>query len=283
MNKVVISVDLEEWYHLDYLQKYKLDKQDITVPKIYDFLDLLDKYGIKSTFFILGELAIKYKEIISDIVKRGHEIASHGCDHTLLHKMTTKEFTYDIEKSKDVLESVSNTRVMGYRAPCFSLNNEKLSVLRNSDYKYDSSYIQFSGHPLYGKLDLNEFEKKESLIYETENLYEFELPTKEIFNRNIPISGGGYLRLFPNTLNKTLIRNFIKINNNFFFYLHPFELTSVDLPFTNNISNTDKFRASVGRKKNYKKLEQIIKMLKRDLDPQFTNFKEIVDSGRMRR
>ena|SRR5690625_1484807 len=278
MRNVVLSVDIEEWYHLDYLQKYNLEKKDVTVPLINEFLDMLDKHDIKTTFFVLGELAYKYKDILQDISERGHEIASHGYDHTILHKMSNNEFKYDIEKSKDIIENVINKTVIGYRAPCFSLDNDKLEILKNSAYLYDSSYIRFSNHPLYGELDLTEFKQVDDLIYFHNNFYEFELPTKKIWGQNIPISGGGYLRLFPNFLNKYFINSFLKRYNNFFFYLHPFELTDTKLPFPAKTSLKDQFRASVGRKGNLEKLKKIISSLKDDHKVNFTTFSSLIKS-----
>ena len=56
--------------------------------------------------------------------------------------------------------------MIGYRAPCFSMNNNKFNLLKGLGVKYDSSYIDFSSHPLYGSIDVSEFNKIEDHIYE---------------------------------------------------------------------------------------------------------------------
>lgn len=104
---IFLTVDIEEWYHLDYLKKYNIDKESIeTVPKIIEFLDMLDRLNIKATFFILGELAYKYADIIRDIRDRGHEIGSHGLDHGLLYEKTEEEFVNQVIESKRVLNEI---------------------------------------------------------------------------------------------------------------------------------------------------------------------------------
>lgn len=261
--KVYLTIDIEEWYHLDYLKEYELNKSlSKTIPQIFDFLDVLDYLNIKATFFILGEIAEENADIIKDIHDRGHEIGCHGLDHELLYNKSDDEFKEQVLNAKDILNKVIGKDVVnGYRASCFSMDRKKLEILRECGYKYDSSYISFAQHPLYGSLDLNGFDKVEDLIYINDDFLEFEIPTYKIGKYNIPISGGGYLRLFPYVLNSFLIKKYLKENNNFILYLHPFELTDVDLPLDKNINMKNRLRAQVGRKKNLKKLEKILKML----------------------
>lgn len=258
-----LTIDIEEWYHLDYLKNYDINKHAVeTIPQMIEFLDLLDRLNIKATFFTLGEIAKQNADILKEIHYRGHEIGCHGMDHDLLYNKTTAEFKDQIIEARHLVnEIIGEDVVRGYRASCFSMDREKLDVLKGCGYDYDSSYITFAEHPLYGKLDLEGYTKIDDLVYSNNNFLEFEIPTLAISKYNIPISGGGYLRLFPYGLNKLLIKKYLSENNNFIFYLHPFELTNMKLPFDSQISNKDKFRAQVGRNSNLKKLEKILKML----------------------
>jgi polysaccharide deacetylase family protein (PEP-CTERM system associated) len=255
-----LSVDLEDWYHLEYFKKYNFKKKDIFVSEMIYFLDLLDIKKIKITFFILGELIAEHHELITEISHRGHEIAIHGWDHELLHNKSDKLFSMQIHKAKNELEKLHTKPVIGYRAPCFSMNNKKFELLKNLGIKYDSSYIKFSSHPLYGNLDVSNFNKIEDHIYEKNGVYEFELPTLKLFNKSIPISGGGYFRMNNLNISKLLIKNHYKKNKNFTFYTHPFELShkTIDLRF---ISMIDKFRFSIGRKNNIIKTSKYIDYL----------------------
>ncbi|QKY70310.1 polysaccharide deacetylase family protein [Lentibacillus sp. CBA3610] len=266
MKKAYLTIDLEEWYHLDYLKDYEVDKHKAkTVPEIFTFLDMLDDLGIKATFFVVGEIAEEYADIIREIRDRGHEIGCHGLDHDLLYNKTDEEFRDQIIKAKNILDRiVGEDTVKGYRASCFTMNRSKLNLLKECGYEYDSSYISFAEHPLYEDLDLSGYVKKEDLIYQNDDFLEFEVPTYQIGKYNIPISGGGYLRLFPYPVIKQLIKNHFKKQSSFVFYLHPFELTDIPLPLSSNIPRKDKFRATVGRKGNLKKLNKLLRFLKNE-------------------
>lgn len=263
MKKAYLSIDIEEWYHLDYLKKYQTVKDKVqTIPKIFDFLDMLDRLNIKATFFTLAELAYKHADILREIRDRGHKIGCHGLDHELLYNKTDTEFKEQIVEGKRILDSVLGEKVVkGYRASCFSIDRKKLDILKECGYTYDSSYISFAQHPLYGSLDLSDYKKIQDLIYQKDNFLEFEIPTYRIGKFNIPISGGGYLRLLPYPIISRLIKRYLQESNNFLLYLHPFELTDIKLPFPEDISFKDRFRASVGRKGNLRKLEKVLLLL----------------------
>src|SRR5690625_4628267 len=157
MKKAYLTIDIEEWYHLDYLKTYEINKNEIeTIPQIFDFLDLLDQLNIKATFFSLAEIAYQHADILRDIRDRGHEIGSHGLDHDLLYYKTDEQFKNEVTEARKVLNEVVGQEVVkGYRASCFSMDRNKLDLLIEAGYLYDSSYISFAEHPLYGSLDLS--------------------------------------------------------------------------------------------------------------------------------
>ncbi|SNS43442.1 polysaccharide deacetylase family protein, PEP-CTERM locus subfamily [Anaerovirgula multivorans] len=278
MKNFFLTLDLEEWYHLEYLKKYKVNDNIQMIKHISEFFDLLDKYDIKITVFVLGELADQHAIIIKDISNRGHEIACHGYDHQLLYNKTNEEFRQNILQGKKVLEEIINKEVIGYRASCFSMDNEKLRILKECGYKYDSSYIRFSQHDLYGSLAIDDFESIEDLVYRQENFFEFEIPTYRIFKYDIPISGGGYFRLFPLFLFNYMFNNYSNLFKNFVFYIHPFELTDVTINFGKTVTYKDRFRFEVGRKGNLKKFEKFIKYCKKN-SYQFQTFSDYINSG----
>ena len=261
--KVFVTVDVEEWYHLEYIKKY-IDKIGSirVVPKMNNFINILEKMNIKATFFILGELVNENKDLLKRIANNGHEIACHGLDHDLLYDKSNEEFFGQIIKAKADIEYITNKSVKGYRASCFSMENEKLELLKKAGFTYDSSYIKFEQHGLYKILDLNKFEKKESLVYSDGVLNEYEIPTLKLGKYNIPISGGGYIRLFPFWLMKIFIKKYAKKEENFLLYLHPFELTNIDIPISSEIPKKDKFRMNIGRKRNIIKVIKLLKYLK---------------------
>lgn len=262
MKYAYITVDIEEWYNLDYLKEYNPDKSVEVISEIIDFLDLLDESKIKATFFVLANVVDKNTDILREIVRRGHAIGCHGFDHELLYKKDAEQFTCEIAEAKEKIEQAANSNVNGYRSACFSMERDKLDIVSKLGYHYDSSYIKFEQHPLYKNLDLTGFKKIDDLVYRKDNFFEYEIPTLRIGKYSIPISGGGYLRLFPFWLIQILIKKYEKQGNNFLMYLHPFELTKKELPLPKKIRWKDRFRVSVGRKNNMKKIKKVIKLLK---------------------
>lgn len=263
MKYVYLTIDIEEWYELEYLKKYDLEKTGVeVVPKIFDFLDMLDELNIKATFFIVAELMKKYTDIVRDIVERGHSIGCHGLDHTVLYEKDNSKFLEEIIKAKEMIEKSANCKVNGYRAACFSMERDKLELVRTAGYKYDSSKILFKEHPLYRNLEMTGYDNIDDLIYMDDDFIEYETPTISIGKFDIPFSGGGYLRLFPFWFIKLIIKKYEKQKRNMVIYVHPFELTNIKLPFPKEIGFKNKFRASVGRKNNLNKLRRFILLLK---------------------
>ncbi len=264
MKNAILTVDVEEWYQLEYLDSEETDRKNTKmVPAILNLLDLLDQHNIKATFFILADIADEYLDIITEISDRGHEIGCHGMDHDLLHDISAEDFLNKAGTAREKLEKLLGSNVVkGYRASCFSMDRNKLDVLQDIGYTYDSSFIRFANHPLYGEIDMSGYNREQSLVYSRNGFYEFEIPTLKILKYNIPISGGGYLRLFPLFLIKILFRLYWRKDENLLFYIHPFELTDIKIPFTPKTGFIKKFRASVGRKRNCRKLEKMIKWLK---------------------
>ena len=163
MERAFLTVDLEEWYHLDYLKGYPCRETCVrVVPRIYDFLDMLDDEGVKVTFFCVGEIAAENAGLLREILRRGHALGVHGLDHGLLTDLTLDEFVDQTRRAREMVESASGKPVAGYRAPCFTMERDKLDALRGMGFEYDSSRIRFTQHPLYRNLDMTGFNHSRS-------------------------------------------------------------------------------------------------------------------------
>lgn len=108
------------------------------LPKI---LKLLDEFGIKSTFFVTGDVAEKYPELISKISKK-HEIGCHGYHHESFDEINCEK-EKAVKKSKELLESIIHGELLGFRAPQLQVCNKLYLVLKELDFKYDSSIASF--------------------------------------------------------------------------------------------------------------------------------------------
>jgi polysaccharide deacetylase family protein (PEP-CTERM system associated) len=263
MKNFFLTLDFEEWYHLEYFKDIRKNQNfDHFVFRLDKFFDFLKNNNIKITVFVVAELALKYPEIIQKISNHGHEIACHGLDHNLVYEKSSKDFRNELIEAKKILEKIIDKPVYGYRAPCFSMMDERFNILKELNFKYDSSYIKFSQHKLYRNLKLEGFNKVDDLIYEKNKFYEFEVPTLNLFNLiQLPISGGGYFRILPYFIFDILFRNYSEKHKNFNFYIHPFELDDSVIKI-NNTSFINKLRFNFGRKNNLEKLKKFIVSLK---------------------
>ena len=273
----VIGIDVEDWYHLDYLTS-KEKKIDLSMLDGFDrIMQILNQNDCKATLFVVGEIINLMKLKILKASNNGYEIGCHGYTHKRPLLMSNNEFVDEITKTKKFLENLINKKVYGFRAPCFSLDRMKLDLLFKNDYNYDSSKMDFKHHKLYGKLDLNGFIEYEKNIHvlNKSNKIEFQLPTTKFLNQTIPFSGGGYIRLLPLYLLKKFV-NEKEINHEpIFMYLHPFEFSKKNIDFS-KLSKKNYFRMNIGRKSLPDKFDSLIKFMKKR-GWKFLTFKKIYD------
>lgn len=275
MRKAVLTLDVEDWYHLDYFDRNECDTLTSLLDGLDVYVEFLKSLSLPSSFFVLGEIAEKKIEFFKNLSKAGHDVGSHGWNHVRPMTLSVDEFRADLKRSVEIMKEINDERDFGYRAPCFSLDRERLDIVCDSGFSYDSSRIEFGDHPLYGSINMDGYENITRTIYRCEEFMEFEATTFPIMGKRIPISGGGYLRLFPWTLMKTLISRYLKLNDLYVLYIHPFELSKLDLPaIPRSTSNLTKFRFSHGRKSVLDKITKLVNLL-HSKGYSFTTFKEI--------
>lgn len=105
-------------------------------------LELYDKYEVRSTFFVLGQLAELKPNIVKQIVAHGQEVGSHGYQHDYrcaFDVMSLEEQITELRQSKDLLEQIGGQEVISFRAPALRVNSDTPVALREAGFKYDSS------------------------------------------------------------------------------------------------------------------------------------------------
>lgn len=122
------------------------------LPKI---LSLLNEYNITSTFFITGDIANLFPDMVKQIAEL-HEVASHGYHHRRLDHITEREEN-EIQQSKQLLESITKKEVLGFRAPRLLVCRELYQVLAKSGFRYDSSTTYFRPSHFVIDADLAEY------------------------------------------------------------------------------------------------------------------------------
>ncbi len=238
----ILSIDLEDWYHICGVQDY-LPRQSwpslagrvrVNTDKI---LKILAARQIKASFFVLGDIAEKEPELIRRIAAHGHEIALHGYAHKRVYRMTPTEFRQDLQKALDIITPMIKCKVLGFRAPEWSIRDDSawaLEILCEKGFLYDSSMapLPFIGNQDYP--DIPYVHKLEGGV-----LTEFPPLVAQTFFTNLPVGGGWGLRVFPYQIIKAAINKLNERGLPATIFLHPFEfdrnLPKVKLPLIKNL------------------------------------------------
>lgn len=204
--KNALTIDVEDYFQVTAFEDV-VDRCDWCVyPSRVEnntrkVIDLLEEHDLKGTFFVLGWVAEHFPILIRQISDRGHEVACHGYGHELVHRIGPDSFRADVRRAKGVLENITGHRVLGYRAPSYSITAKSLwalDILIEEDFAYDSSIFPIF-HDQYGIPGAERF--PHDIVREAGTIREFPLTTLAMTlpgrKLALPIAGGGYLRLLP--------------------------------------------------------------------------------------
>jgi len=221
-NVAYFSIDFEDFTH-DLCRRLKVHSRPalkekellISYEKISKAL-ALSQTKSKITFFCTGVIASDYPELLRTIADDGHEIACHNYFHDNVNTTPPHQLRENLLRARDVLEKISKTEVLGFRAPSFSIDKNDFARLEviSSIFKYDSS-LHFSK-----QIDYENWMK--NLPFE---LVEFPVSQQSVLINSLKFkTGGSYSKLFPisltiNAANKSFENGIIPI-----FYLHPYDI-----------------------------------------------------------
>lgn len=264
----LLTVDVEDWFQVENFKEYipfsSWGGFDLRVERntrvVLDILDgIRDRRGApaRATFFVLGWVAQKVPALVHDIRQRGHEVASHGFHHALPTRLGPAERLRDMTESRSLLEDLTGTRVLGYRAPSFAVTPEVLQEIRQAGYAYDASYNSFDVHPRYGRMDLSSCAKAGIARLLSNGLCELPVSNLPAGRRVLPWGGGGYFRLLPLALFKAGVRRILQKDDAYLFYMHPWEIDPGQ-PRVSQASLGYRFRHYVGMKGAERKLRGLM-------------------------
>ncbi len=259
------TVDVEEWFHISGVESLlEVSKWESYEPRVVEntgrILDILEEHDVKATFFVLGWIAEKYPGLVKDICRRGHELGTHGYDHRPIYEMKPLEFRTALRKSVRVLEGISGEKIIKHRAPSFSLNERSswaFDILAQEGFLYDSSV--FYGRKDIGGTDSPIFFERTVFGIDTPHgpIIEYPLTVKKILCRNIPVTGGGYLRATPLFILKRMIDSMHREGLPICLYIHPSDIDP-DRPVPKGIGLRKRFNATVGVKTTERKLRYLL-------------------------
>jgi len=273
----ILTVDVEDYFHVTAFENYvdfnDWGKFDSRIEKnTRRLLELLNRENTKATFFFLGWVAEKYKNLVREVKDQGHEIGCHSFSHKMIFAQKKEEFKEDTKRAKSILENLIGERVIGYRAPTYSITKDSLwalDILIEMGFQYDSSIFPIH-HDRYG---IPNFPRNPHYV-EREGvgrILEFPLSTVKVLNYNIPIAGGGYFRLFPYKFIQWGIKRINLVENKFaIIYVHPWEFDPGQPKI--KASYFKKFRHYLNLEKTETKFCKLIK------DFRFTSFESVIEN-----
>jgi polysaccharide deacetylase family protein (PEP-CTERM system associated) len=230
---LLLSFDFEDWHQLVH-RTLGVDDWDTRGAALerqtHAVLRLLDELGVKATFFLLGITAQRYPELVREIAARGHEPASHGFAHQLVHRQSRDDFRRDLDCSIELIEQLTGRRPIAYRAPAFSINRETpwaYEVLAELGFRYDSSQYDSPKVPnRIGEIPRTPYRLD---LPSGRALWELPISVAELAGRRVPIGGGSYWRLLPEALLFHGLRRVLAANAHPVLYFHPYEFDPTPL------------------------------------------------------
>jgi len=260
----VLSFDLEHWHSATLLEGHVADPVDRIRESTRIVLDILARQDTVATFFVIGEVAREYPQLIDDVRAEGHEIATHGHTHTPLFDLDPASFRRELRHSCAAIEDAAGVVPTGFRAPNFSISRETdwaFEVLREEGFAYDSSVFPVRT-PIYGVsgAPVSPYRPATGAPFEegtpdTDTL--LELPLAVFHPRfRLPVAGGFYARFLPRAVLARGIRSLNARNIPATMYFHPWEFNP-DVPIE-GIPRRERFVSFYGIDRLGAKLEEVL-------------------------
>lgn len=226
-----LTVDVEDYFHVAALapnihRDSWASRESRVVGNTQKLLAIFEQFDVRGTFFVLGWVAERHPQLVRDIAARGHEIACHGYSHRLVYEQSPEEFYAETLRAKNLLEEITGSAVVGYRAASYSIVRESLwalDILVELGFAYDSSIFPVR-HDRYGIPNAERVPHRLATL-NGKSIVEWPLATARILGCRLPVAGGGYFRLLPYWLSRWGLASINRRESQpFIFYLHPWEV-----------------------------------------------------------
>lgn len=224
-----LTVDVEDYHNIlarDWLQR-DFPPTEAVVRNTQRLLALFARQQVRGTFFLLGEVAESFPGLVREIAAAGHELGVHGYHHRQVFKLTPDLFRREVTQAKSRIEDLIGTRVVGHRAPAFSISPETawaFDVLLEVGFRYDSSIMPTQARH-YGWPGFNP--AIHAMHLKGGDLIEAPLSICSVFGRKLPACGGGYIRHFPGFFTRWAFRQ-VQRRRPAILYMHPYEIELCD-------------------------------------------------------
>ena len=123
---------------------YRVDRKDNLASISFDaawgnedtqqIIDILAKYDVKATFFVVGEWVDKYPESVLALHNAGHEIMNHSDTHPHMTQLSADDMIKQVEGCSSKIEKVTGVKPNLFRPPYGDYNDSVISTLKNAGY-----------------------------------------------------------------------------------------------------------------------------------------------------
>ena len=247
-HELVLSVDLDEWFHS---RRWTEGVQTRTVPdtralfrKLYgtdvppgdliapvrSLLALFARHNVQCTFFVLGEVAQWYPDLVRAIAEHGHEIGCHGLHHVDMTVLGPEVFASQLATAVEVLTATSGQRPVGYRAPNLVYEPWATRVLEQQGFLYDTTVCV--SRPIGGKYrnwanaPLHPYHPSYDEVARPGDARLVELPLPSFPVIKISAGSGILTRVIGFHWTMIALRHHIR-NGDTGYYFHPWEVAEV--------------------------------------------------------
>ncbi len=252
------SVDVEDWFQ-------SVISNDAPISERFAantdrVLELLDRHGVRGTFFVLGLAAEKAPQVVRAIQSAGHEVQSHGYGHRRNYDLSRRELRDDLAHAKKLLEDIIGQEVFAYRAPQFTITEANLwalDVLVETGHRYDSSIFPMRIRH-YG---IEGFDPRPSIVTTPSGARIVEAPVAivSILGRRVPVGGGGYVRLWPWAVIRRAWARIRREGRPGILYMHPYELNPTEVSdYRHLVPLKRRLHQSIGRRSFPRKLDRLL-------------------------
>jgi polysaccharide deacetylase family protein (PEP-CTERM system associated) len=223
----VLSVDVEDYHNqLAVEYQHRIEPPNEEALRCTErLLEIFSDYQAKGTFFILGEIAEAFPQLVRRIAAEGHHLGVHGYYHLRVTWQSPEQFRQSISRAKRLIEDLTGKEADAYRAPSFSLNESTLwalEILADLGFRYDSSIFPARAHG-YGMPSAPVLPYRHRLA-SGRTIWEVPMTTVTLGKRRVGACGGGYLRLFPLRFTQYAIRQLQREGRAAIVYVHPYEI-----------------------------------------------------------
>jgi polysaccharide deacetylase family protein (PEP-CTERM system associated) len=272
--RCAFTVDVEDWYQSTV--DFDAPISERVLRNMDRVLAVLDEFHVKGTFFVQGKVAETFPRLLQELLDDGHEIQSHAYSHRPLYAMDRAALRNELEWAIKTVEDACGVRVTAFRAPDFSIipdNLWALEVLAESGFEIDSSLFPMKTSR-YGVPGWPLTPHRVRFASGAE-LLEVPVAIGTVGPFQLPVAGGGYIRLLPSAVLDRAIGGMLAEGRPVILYCHPYEWNPGEMSeYRGRISPFLAFTQSLGR-------EAFIGRMKRLFATRpFGRFDQVVDGWR---